>query len=571
MSEPPQPRALDGLRVVDLTRVLGGPYATMILADHGADVIKVEPPQGDEVRDWGPPFLDHEDGSRDASYFLGVNRNKRSLALDIGHPGRARGAAPPARRRRTCWSRTSSPAPWRNGASATPSWSPRFPRLIHCRISGFGADGPLGGLPGYDAILQAMVGLMSVNGEPASGPLRIGTPVVDLVTGLYSVIGILMAVQERERSGRGQFLDMTLHDCGLSLLHPHAANYFLNGRRPMPLGNPHPNISPYSKFATATGDIFLAIGNDGQFRRLCAELDRPDLAADPRFRTNPDRVVHREALAEALETSLAQHDGPVLAERLLRAGLPAGPVLPVDAATASAHAEARGMVVEAGGVRALGTPIKMSRTPGEAALRPAPVRAAHDGHPGRARLRGVRDRGFAEGGRGPGHATPMTHDPSRLRSARWYGPADLRSFGHRSRTKQMGYAPSDWAGKPVIGILNTWSDINPCHQHFRIRAEEVKRGVWQAGGFPLEIPALALPENFMKPTTMLYRNLLAMEVGGDRPLPAARRPRADVRLRQDHAGDDHGRDLGGPALHRPARRPDAARQFRRPHARQRLR
>ena len=356
-------RALDGVRVVDLTRVLGGPYGTMILSDHGADVIKVEPPQGDEVRDWGPPFRDQPDGSRDASYFLGVNRNKRAMALDIGTPD-GRAVLLRLLSEADVLVENFKPGAMEKWGLGYAELEPRLPRLIHCRVSGFGAHGPLGGMPGYDAILQAMVGLMSINGERESGPLRIGTPVVDLVTGLYSVIAILMAMHERARSGRGQFLDMTLHDCGMALLHPHAANYFLNGKRPMPLGNPHPNIAPYSKFATATGDIFLCIGNDAQFRKLCLQIDEPALAEDARFRTNADRIAHREALTAALETALARFDGAPLADRLIRAGLPAGPVLAIDEATAAAHTEAREMVVERDGVRTLGTPIKLSRTPG---------------------------------------------------------------------------------------------------------------------------------------------------------------------------------------------------------------
>lgn len=362
------PGALAGLRVVDLTRVLGGPYCTMILADHGAEVVKLEPPQGDETRDWGPPFLEHPDGTRDASYFIGVNRNKRSLALDLTRPEgrdvllRLIGTADvlvenfkPGTMER-----------WDLGYEE--GLAPRFPRLIHCRISGFGADGPLGGLPGYDAILQAMTGLMSVNGDPSTGPLRMGTPVVDLATGLYSAVAILMALQERHRSGLGQFLDMTLHDCGMALLHPQAANHFLNGKRPMPLGNPHPNISPYEKYATATGEIFLAIGNDGQFRRLCEQIGRPELASDPRFLTNGDRLRHRPALTKLLTAAFAAQDGHALADRLLRAGLPAGPVLAVDEAVLAPHTAARAMVTEVpdgdATYRALGTPIKLSRTPG---------------------------------------------------------------------------------------------------------------------------------------------------------------------------------------------------------------
>ncbi len=319
--------ALAGLKVIDLTRVLGGPYCTMILSDHGAEVIKVEPPQGDEVRDWGPPFLEHEDGSRDASYFLGVNRNKRSVALDISKP---EGVAVLLRLLEDADVLVENFKPggmekWGLGYDAV--LSRRFPKLIHCRVSGFGADGPLGGLPGYDAILQAMTGLMSVNGDPSTGPLRLGIPLVDLGTGLYSVIAILMALHERARSGQGQFLDMTLHDCGIALLHPQGANYFLNGRRPTPTGNPHPNLAPYEKYSTRTCEIFIASGNNGQFRKLCELVGIPEAATDPRFRDNADRLENRAALIGLLGAAFAEQDGYAVALRLIRNGVPAGPVL----------------------------------------------------------------------------------------------------------------------------------------------------------------------------------------------------------------------------------------------------
>jgi len=367
------PRALDGLKIIDLTRVLGGPYCTMILADHGADVIKVEPPQGDEVRDWGPPFLTREDGTSDASYFLGANRNKRAMTLDLARPeGRAvllrllDGADALVEN-----FKPGSLEKWGIGFEAL---SARFPRLIHCRISGFGADGPLGGLPGYDAVVQAMTGLMTINGLPGGGPVRMGTPIVDLGTGLYAALGIMMAVHERTRSGRGQFIDLTLHDTALALLHPAAANYLLSGRRPAATGNAHPNIAPYETFPTATCDIFIAGGNDGQFRKLCALLDRPDIAAHPDFATNAERLAHRGAMKAALTDALAGHDGAELAIRLIEAGVPAGAVQPVDAALNSAHARHRAMVADLDGVRTLGTPIKFSRTPG--GPRSAPPRFA---------------------------------------------------------------------------------------------------------------------------------------------------------------------------------------------------
>jgi formyl-CoA transferase len=353
------PGALAGIKVIDLTRVLGGPYCTMILSDHGAEVIKVEPPQGDEVRDWGPPF--HEG---DASYYIGINRNKRSIGLDLGKPeGKAvllrllEGADVLVEN-----FKPGSMEKW--GLGYKEVLSQRFPGLIHCRISGFGADGPLGGLPGYDAILQAMTGLMSVNGDPSTGPMRLGTAIVDMGTGLYSAAGILMALVERGRSGRGQFLDMTLYDCGISLLHPQAPNYFLNGRRPMPTGNPHPNLIPYDKYPTRTCEIFIASGNNNQFRKMCEIIGRPDMADDARYASNAQRMANRAALDEDLGAAFADRDGHEIALQLIRAGVPAGPVLPVDEATAAPHTQHRQMVTELGWYRGLGTPIKLSRTPG---------------------------------------------------------------------------------------------------------------------------------------------------------------------------------------------------------------
>ena len=357
--------ALAGLKVIDLTRVLGGPYCTMILADHGAEVIKIEPPQGDETRGWGPPF----DAAGDASYFLGVNRNKRALALDLTKP-EGRQVLLRLLEGADVLTENYKPGTMERWGLGYEALSARFPRLIHCRVSGFGADGPLGGLPGYDAVLQAMVGLMSINGDPASGTMRMGTPVVDLATGLYSAIAILMALAERTRSGRGQYCDMTLHDCGMALLHPQAANFFLNGKRPAATGNAHPNISPYSKFPTATAEIFIACGNDPTFRRLCDLLGLDGLADDERFATNADRVRNRPELDEILNARLAEEDGVELADRLLRNGVPAGPVLAVDQAMEAPHTAHRGMVIEAEGLRFLGSPIKLSRTPGIPAQRP---------------------------------------------------------------------------------------------------------------------------------------------------------------------------------------------------------
>src|ERR671918_14686 len=362
--------ALSGIRVIDLTRVLGGRYCTQILGDNGAEVIKVEPPQGDEVRDWGPPF----DEGRDASYFIGVNRNKRSLGLDLSRPD-GRDVLLRLLEHADILIENYKPGTmerWGLGYEAV--LRERLPRLIHCRISGFGADGPMGGLPGYDAVIQAMCGMFSVNGMPqkdGGGPTRVGIPLVDIGTGLYAAIALLMALVERERSGRGQFIDMTLYDAGIALMHPHIPNYLLSGRAPGLTGNAHPNIAPYDKFPTRTTDIFLAVGNDPAFGRLCATLGAPELADDARFRTNRDRLGHRTELTVKLAALLVDHDGEDLCKRLLAAGVPAGPVRDVAQVWADAHTRHRGMAAEVGDYRGWGLPIKFSRTPGKI-CRPPP-------------------------------------------------------------------------------------------------------------------------------------------------------------------------------------------------------
>ncbi len=305
-----------------------------------------------------------------------MNRNKRGLALDVGKPaGRAVLLRLLADADILVENfKTGSMERWGLGYDTL---EPLFPRLIHCRVSGFGATGPLGGLPGYDAIVQAGVGLMSINGTPTGTPTRIGTPVVDMTTGLFSTVAILMALQERTRSGRGQFLDMTLYDCGMALLHPSGASSLQNGKRPGRAGNAHPSIAPYETFATATCDVFLGVGNDGQFRKLAAAIGQPGLVEDPRFTRNADRVTNRAALALLLSEAFASEDGHALSERLAALGLPIGPVLNVDETLAAPHTAARGMVLEQDGVRTVATPIKFSRTPAQ--MRSPPPRFGADG------------------------------------------------------------------------------------------------------------------------------------------------------------------------------------------------
>ncbi len=358
MSQTDSGGALAGIKVIDLTRVLGGPLCTQMLGDHGAEVIKIEPPQGDETRGWGPPFRGEM-----SSYFIGVNRNKRAAAVDLSRP---EGREVLLRLLKTADVlvenfKTGTLERW--GIGYDQLLRERFPRLIHCRVSGFGADGPLGGYPGYDAVVQAMAGLMSINGEPDGAPLRVGTPVVDLTSGLNATIAILLALQERQRSGRGQFVEATLYDSAITLLYPYSANWLLSHQPPKRTGNAHPNVSPYDQFRTKTRRIFLGVGNDRQFARLCDEIARPDLPQNPLFRRNADRVTNRVALRRELEAALAEIDGEALALRLLDKGVPCGPVLDVPDVINHPHTRHRGMVTELGEYSGIGNPVKLTRTP----------------------------------------------------------------------------------------------------------------------------------------------------------------------------------------------------------------
>lgn len=354
--------ALDGLTVIDLSRVLGGPYCTQILADHGAHVIKVEPPQGDETRHWGPPFID--EGV--SWYFAGVNRNKTSITLDLRSPAGVEALFGLLDGADVLVENFKAGSLTRWGLDPETVIAARYPRLVHCSITGFGDDGPLGGFPGYDAVAQAVSGLISINGTPESGPVRLGMPVVDMVAGFNAVTGILLALQEREKSGRGQRVESTLFDSALSVMHPHLPNYFGTGRLPALTGNDHPNVAPYGTFATGEGELFIAAGNERQFGRLCAQLGRPQIAEDRRFATNADRLAHREELRSELEDALVAFDAADLGPRLMAAGVPCGPILNVEEVVDHPHTRHREMLVELdGGYRGVASPIKLSRTPAQ--------------------------------------------------------------------------------------------------------------------------------------------------------------------------------------------------------------
>jgi len=368
---------LAGVRVIDLSRVLGGPWATQILADHGADVIKIEPPSGDETRRWGPPFETDAAGAIVSSaYYGGTNRNKRGLALDLALP-EAREVLLRLLHRADVMVenfRAGTMARW--GLDYQRDLKPRFPRLVYARVCGFGDDGPLGGAPGYDAVAQAMTGLISVNGSQQSGPMRIGVPIVDLAAGMNAALGILMALQARQKSGEGAFIEATLFDTGLSLLYPHGPNWLNGGRVAERTGSAHANIVPYDLFATASGDIFLGVGTDRQFEKLLKILGAPEIAQEPRFASNADRGRNRNALRAELERLLASHDAEPLAAKLLAAGVPAGAVEGIAQALHSPQASHRHTVVEAQGYRAVGSPIRFDGAP-PGITRPPPRFAEH--------------------------------------------------------------------------------------------------------------------------------------------------------------------------------------------------
>ncbi|HZA96269.1 MAG TPA: CoA transferase, partial [Burkholderiaceae bacterium] len=338
--------ALAGVRVIDLSRVLAGPLCTQMLADHGADVIKVEPPSGDETRLLGPPFT----ATGDAAYFSSVNRGKRAISLDLSSTA-GRSVLERLLEGADVLVENFLPGTTKRWGLDYETLSRRDPRLIYCSISGFGADGPLGGLPGYDAVLQAMCGLMSINGTAESGPMRMGVPVVDHLTSYTALTGILMALYVRAQTGKGQKVEATLFDAALSLLVPHAANWFYSDRAPGLLGNAHPNISPYDKFKGRDGELFLGVVNDGQFRRLCEHIRRTDLLGDPRFTTNALRVQNVAALRAELEGTLASLPVEALCRDLMASGVPAGPVHSVPQAFAQPHAAHRAMQVSKGDYR----------------------------------------------------------------------------------------------------------------------------------------------------------------------------------------------------------------------------
>jgi len=359
--------ALHGIRVVDASRVLAGPFAGQILGDHGADVIKIEGPDGDECRGFGPPFV-----SGSSAYFNAVNRNKRSLILDLGQES--------DRERLFAMLEQADVLLENFKLNTLKSWgipnaewfTQRFPRLIHCRITGFGDSGPYGGLPGYDAAVQAMAGLLSINGDMSGEPVRIGVPVVDLSTGMNAAMAVLLALQARYRTGRGQMADVSLYDCAVSVAHPFLTNFLHSGKVPGPTGNQHANIVPYNVYKTKTVPLFIAVANDKMFVKLCKQLRVPQLAEDERFATNRSRVANRDALETELCRVFMTVEGERIGPDLLSIGVPAAPLLNIREVAESEHAQVRQMVIRQNDYVGPGIPIKLSDTPASI-RRPSPA------------------------------------------------------------------------------------------------------------------------------------------------------------------------------------------------------
>ncbi len=370
--------ALAGLRVIDLSRVLAGPLCTQTLGDLGAEVIKVERPgDGDDTRSWGPPWA----GSLSA-YFVGINRNKRSVALDLG---RVEGREVLARLIRTGDVLVEN---FKRGTLARwgfdDAWfEANAPGLVRCSITGYGSSGPKSEAPGYDFILQAETGLMSITGEVDGTPMKLGVAIVDICTGMQATIAILAALEARQRTGFGQRCEVNLHDTGLHMLANVAANHLVSGEDSGRYGNGHPNIVPYRTYPAADGDLAVAVGNDRQFAIFSDALGHPEWAGDPRFATNPERVRNRDVIDEMVGEAILTRTRADWVEVFERVGIPSGPINLVSEALSSPQTAARGMVVEmehpeVGSLRLLGLPIEMSGTPTSVRLPPPALGADSD-------------------------------------------------------------------------------------------------------------------------------------------------------------------------------------------------
>ncbi len=361
---------LSGVTIVDFTRVLSGPYCTMLLADMGARVIKIEQPgRGDDTRAWGPPFVNGE-----SAYFLSINRNKESLTLDLKQPA-SRHVLDRLLPQADVVVENFRPGTMERLGLAYGDLQDRFPRLVYCSISGFGQSGPRRSEPGYDAVMQGEAGLMSITGAADGPPFRLGVAIADIVSGMFAAQGIAMALLARVRTGRGQRVDVGMLDATAALLTYQAGIYFATGKTPGRMGNRHPTIVPYETFPARDGDFVVAVGNDEQWRRFCAALGARELAGDARFATNSARVAHYDALRPLLVERLQSRTRNEWVADLKAAGVPCGSVREVAEVLQDAHLSAREMIetvqhAAAGSVRVLGVPIKLSDTPGSVRIAP---------------------------------------------------------------------------------------------------------------------------------------------------------------------------------------------------------
>jgi succinate--hydroxymethylglutarate CoA-transferase len=363
MKSEPSQGALQGLRVLDLTRILAGPLCGQMLGDMGADVVKVEPPgAGDDTRTWGPPFTGGE-----SAYFLGINRNKRSLTLNMAAKAGQELLQQLIRKSDVLMEnfKLGTLEKW----GITNAWLEKnAPRVIRCSITGYGSSGPNAALPGYDFVLQAESGLMSICGERDGTPTKYGVAIVDVVTGLYACNSILAALAARERTGRGQHVEVCLYDSGLSMLINVASNYLATGKDARRFGNGHPNIVPYTTYPTGDGMIAVAVGNDAQFARFAETVGRAEWAKDTRYAKNPERVQNRDVLDDLIAQALKGGKTAAWIEKLRAVGVPCGPINSVADALDNPHTAAREMVrtvkhPKAGDLKMLGIPFRMSGTP----------------------------------------------------------------------------------------------------------------------------------------------------------------------------------------------------------------
>jgi len=378
---------LSHIRVLDLSRVLAGPWTGQILADLGAEVIKVERPKtGDDSRGFGPPWLKDADGrdTAESAYFACANRGKKSITLDLSKPGGQKIVCELATKSDVLLENYKFGDLARYGLGYA-ELAKINPRLIYCSVTGFGQTGPWRERPGYDFMVQGMGGLMSLTGErdelPGGGPQKAGIPISDIITGMYAAVAVCAALENRNRSGKGQHLDLALLDSTVAILANQGANYLATGKVPRRLGNAHPNIVPYQPFKTADGDVIVACGNDGQFRKLCEAAGCAQLADDPRYATNRDRVSNRESLIAQLAPLVAARPTRHWVEALEAAGVPNGPINTLDRVFEEPQALARGLRIElphptAGKVPLIRSPMRFSETPLEHRI-PPPTLGQH--------------------------------------------------------------------------------------------------------------------------------------------------------------------------------------------------